>query len=91
MACIFTKSQLEEWRGYWDLSTSGNCWFFEPFRVLPHRQSAERHAAEKDGQNNYLCIGTMPYEEAEIMAPNRLIYESCGTGDGENHIEQYFQ
>ena len=23
---MFTKSQLEEWRGYWDLSTSGNCW-----------------------------------------------------------------
>src|SRR2546425_10551839 len=22
---MFTKSQLEEWRGYWDLSTSGNC------------------------------------------------------------------
>src|SRR5438128_1071035 len=25
---MFTKSQLEEWRGYWDLSTSGNCWHF---------------------------------------------------------------
>jgi len=22
---MFTKSQLEGWRGYWDLSTSGNC------------------------------------------------------------------
>ena len=22
---MFTKSQLEEWRGYWDLSTSGKC------------------------------------------------------------------
>ena len=25
VAFMFTKSQLEGWRGYWDLSTSGNC------------------------------------------------------------------
>ena len=25
MACMFTKSHLDGWRGYWDLSTSGNC------------------------------------------------------------------
>ena len=26
VAFMFTKSQLEGWRGYWDVSTSGNCW-----------------------------------------------------------------
>jgi Fe-S-cluster-containing dehydrogenase component len=25
MAFMFTKSQLGGWRGYWGLSTSGNC------------------------------------------------------------------
>src|SRR5262249_32148711 len=26
VAFMFTKSQLEGWRDYWDLLTSGNCW-----------------------------------------------------------------
>jgi hypothetical protein len=28
VACMFTKNQVERWRAYWDLSTSGNCCIF---------------------------------------------------------------
>jgi hypothetical protein len=31
---MFTKSQLEYRRSYWDLSPSGNCWPTATFRVL---------------------------------------------------------
>src|SRR5262249_62227436 len=36
VAFMFTKSQLEGWRDYWDLLTSGNCWCDSIAEVTRH-------------------------------------------------------
>jgi len=41
VACMFTKSHLDGWRGYWDLSTSGNCCIRDYLDLAKHGDDLE--------------------------------------------------
>src|SRR5262249_17952573 len=45
VACMFTKGQVERWRAYWDLLTSGNCCEPGGMVIALHRHRRERQRA----------------------------------------------
>ena len=61
----------------------------KPFGTAPGHGGADRHPAEKNHQDQDLCVGAVTEEQTEVPAPDRFVDEPGGTGEHEERAEQF--